>query len=141
MDSFVLQRTLIPGAHLPCLPGLTLVAPSVNAMQCELNRAGPARFAQPCRHGLRAYSGFHASTVDFSSVRTSRIEYSVWCLTRCVTLVVIHPFLHVWTVVGRGYALRGQRTALTRHASKSLCSNGTEIDCSKIVKREPYIIC
>ena len=41
-------------------------------------------------------------TVDFSSVRTSRIAYSVWCLTRCVTRVAIHPFLHVWTVVGRG---------------------------------------
>ena len=41
-------------------------------------------------------------TVDFSFVRTSRIAYSVWCLTRCVTRVVIHPFLHVWTVVGRG---------------------------------------
>ena len=34
----------------------------------------------------------YVSTVDFSSVRTSRIAYSVWCLTRCVTRVAIHPF-------------------------------------------------
>ena len=33
--------TIIPRSHLPSQPGLTRVAPSVNAIQCELNRAEP----------------------------------------------------------------------------------------------------
>ena len=79
-------------------------------------------------------------TVDFSSVRTSRIAYSVWYLTRGVTSVAIHPFLHVWTVVGCGVSA-GRRTL--SHTSTSLCSNGTEIDCNATQSRhtlKPYIV-
>ena len=49
-----------------------------------------------------------------------------------VLRVVFDPLRNAWTVMGRGYALRGQRTA---HASTSLCSNGTEIYCISLVVR------